>query len=187
MITGSNTNIRHGGRLFHVQTEDSGRRNPHVISHLYSAGTILASEKTDYSDLLDLESETLAKDVRALIEEQHKEMLRRLKRGDYDSVIAQRIGGESPGSSGTEPTPPAGTARETVPSLEAAPSPDAESAPSAVDFATAEPLPAGRAFGDGIVSKKPLDEVILEYLVEKSRTADPDRERPPPERPPRKE
>ncbi len=28
---------------------------------------------------------------------------------------------------------------------------------------------AARAFGDGIVSQKPLDEVILEYLVEKAR------------------
>jgi hypothetical protein len=32
------------------------------------------------------------------------------------------------------------------------------------------PRPAPpRAFGDGIVSHKPLDEVILEYLVEKAR------------------
>ena len=44
MITGSNTNVRHRGKLFHVQTEDSGRRNPHVISHVYYRGTILASE-----------------------------------------------------------------------------------------------------------------------------------------------
>ena len=81
MITGSNTNVRHGGKLFHVQTEDSGLRNPHVISHLYFGGTILASEKMKYGELLDLESESLAKDVRALIEEQHKSMLKKLKLG----------------------------------------------------------------------------------------------------------
>jgi hypothetical protein len=192
MITGSNTNIRHGGRLFHVQTEDSGRRNPHVISHLYSAGTILASEKTDYSDRLDLESETLAKDVRALIEEQHKEMLRRLKRGDYDAVIAQRIGGDSPGSSGTEPTPPAVTPPDPGLAPEPEPEPEPTPAPSPAAAASAESAAAGssrapRGFGDGIVSQKPLDEVILEYLVEKSRSSGPDRGRPPAERPRKKE
>ena len=46
MITGFNTNVRHGGRVFHVQTEDSGLAHPHVISHLYYGGTILGSEKT---------------------------------------------------------------------------------------------------------------------------------------------
>ncbi len=35
---------------------------------------------------------------------------------------------------------------------------------------------AERAFGDGIVSQKPLDEVILEYLVEKARDRVGDRE-----------
>ncbi len=165
MITGSNTNVRHQGKLFHVQTEDSGRRNPHVISHLYHGGTILASEKTRYADLLDLESETLTKDVRALIEEQHKEMLKRLKRGDYDSVIAERLrGGNAPrySASGSESlTPP-----PTQPALDSLPPP-------------APPPPedeAPRAFGDGIVSQKPLDEVILEYLVEKSRDRAGDRE-----------
>src|SRR5262245_18055169 len=48
MIIGANTNVRHRGVTFHVQTEDSGRANPHVISHLYHHGTILASEKTEY-------------------------------------------------------------------------------------------------------------------------------------------
>ena len=55
MITGSNTNVRHGGKLFHVQTEDSGLRNPHVIRHLYFGGTILASEKTKYNEMLDFD------------------------------------------------------------------------------------------------------------------------------------
>jgi hypothetical protein len=156
-----------------------------VISHLYFSGTILASEKTDYSDRLDLESETLAKDVRVLIEEQHKKMLARLKRGDYDAVIAQRLGGDTAESSGTEPTPPAPRSVE-----DRRPTPEATSSPGApTEVSTAAPKSTGqpRAFGDGIVSQKPLDEVILEYLVEKSRAGDRDRERPPPERPRRKE
>ena len=147
MIIGANTNVRHRGVLFHVQTEDSGRSNPHVISHLYHQGTIVASEKTDYSERLG--TEDLEQEVRGLIETQHKSMLRRLRAGDFDAVIAERLG---PGAISTEtPTP----------------LPDEPSAPSP---AAAMPEPAAaRSFGDGIVSQKPLDEVILDYLARKAR------------------
>jgi hypothetical protein len=158
MITGSNTNVRHRGKLFHIQTEDSGRRNPHVISHLYHGGTILASQKTRYSELLDLESENLDKDVRLLIEEQHKLMLERLKTGVYDAVIDERLGT----GTGSEPAGDLGsdTAGGTEP---VSPPPAPEEAPPAAAEATAP-----RGFGDGIVSQKPLDGLILEYLVEKA-------------------
>jgi hypothetical protein len=128
-----------------------------VISHVYYRGTILASEKTQYADRLDLESETLTKDIRALIEEQHKEMVKRLKSGEYDAVIAERLreGTASGfGASSTERAAPPPT-QPALDSPPPAPSPPEREAP--------------RAFGDGIVSQKPLDEVILEYLVEKAR------------------
>jgi hypothetical protein len=167
MITGSNTNVRHGGKLFHVQTEDSGRRNPHVISHLYFGGTILASEKTKYDKLLDLG--TLEKEVRELIEEQHRSMLKKLKSGEFDVVIAERLGGASDdadaASKHAKASPPTAPA-PTQPVIDEPEAPLAESpGPAAV-----------RAFGDGIVSQKPLDEVILEYLVEKARDRVGDRE-----------
>jgi hypothetical protein len=180
MITGSNTNVRHGGKLFHVQTEDSGRRNPHVISHLYFGGTILASEKTRYDELLDLESESLAKDVRGLIEEQHKSMLKKLKRGEFDLVIEERLGGATDGndtaSNNAKASPPTAPAA-TQPIIDEPAAPLAES-----------PGPgAARAFGDGIVSQKPLDEVILEYLIEKARDRVGDRESKAAARPRKKE
>lgn len=155
MITGFNTNIRHGGRLFHVQTEDSGQAYPHVISHVYFGGTILASEKHDYEDLLG--SDDLSEAVRALMEGQHKAMVARLKQGALDPVIAERLDdpAEDTGS-GIQDAPPV-PAAAAPPPQEPAPSPASASAP----------VPA-RAFGDGIVSQKPLDEVILAYLVEKA-------------------
>jgi hypothetical protein len=173
MITGSNTNVRHGGKLFHVQTEDSGRRNPHVISHLYFGGTILASEKTKYGDRLDLESASLEKEVRTLIEEQHKRMLKQLKRGEFDAVIAERLGDPPDASDTASDTARAG-AEEPPPSTPAPTQPviDTPTLPEAEPTAANE----ARAFGDGIVSQKPLDEVILEYLVEKARDRAGDRE-----------
>ena len=85
MLSGFNTNIRHRDVLFHVQTEDSGVRNPHIITHLYHHGTILASQKSQYTHLLD--SAELEAEVKGLMEVQHKSMLKKLRAGGFDSVI----------------------------------------------------------------------------------------------------
>jgi hypothetical protein len=158
MITGFNTNVRHGGRLFHVQTEDSGKAYPHVISHVYYGGTILASEKHDYEDLLG--SDDLTEAVRALMEGQHKAMVARLKQGALDPVIAERLTdpAEDTGSGLAEAPPPKPASPRPAPAPPTVAAPPPASAPAPV-----------RAFGEGIVSQKPLDEVILEYLVEKAR------------------
>src|SRR5688500_16209171 len=83
-VTGFNHNIKHKGKVYHVQTEDSGVKNPHIITHLFVGGNILASKKTSYSDILG--AENLAEVVRELMEEQHKEMLRNLINGVYDNI-----------------------------------------------------------------------------------------------------
>ena len=47
-VVGYNHNLRYRGRLFHVQSEDSGPVNPHVFTHLFFEGTILSSKKIQY-------------------------------------------------------------------------------------------------------------------------------------------
>jgi hypothetical protein len=150
MLSGFNTNIRHRNVLFHVQTEDSGVRNPHIITHLYHHGTILASQKSQYSELLD--SAQLEAEVKRLMEAQHKSMLKKLRAGGFDAVIDERLGHllpalEETGSTTHPETPPA--------TPEPTPMPEAEA--------------EARTFGQGIVSEKPLDEVVLEYLVDAAR------------------
>jgi hypothetical protein len=71
------------GVAFHIQTEDSGCSKPLITTLLYRNGTIIASKKTDYSDIIKIEM--LEKVVEDLMKEQHKEMLRRLKAGEFDS------------------------------------------------------------------------------------------------------
>src|SRR5881398_2797386 len=83
-VTGFNHNIKHKGKIYHVQTEDSGIHNPHLITHLFVGGNILASKKTSYADILN--AENLSEVVRELMEEQHKEMLRNLINGVYDTA-----------------------------------------------------------------------------------------------------
>ena len=47
-VLGYNHNVRYAGRLWHVQTEDSGVNNPHIFTHLFHDGTILATKRVDY-------------------------------------------------------------------------------------------------------------------------------------------
>lgn len=52
MITGFNTDIEHDGVVYHVQTEDKGLDTPIILSLVYAGGTILASKRSPYEDLI---------------------------------------------------------------------------------------------------------------------------------------
>lgn len=52
MITGFNTDIEYEGVTYHVQTEDKGLETPLILSLVYDRGTILASKRSPYDDLL---------------------------------------------------------------------------------------------------------------------------------------
>ena len=82
MVLGFNHNIMYKGKVFHVQTEDSGIANPHIITLLYRGGVILSSTKTSYADILKVEN--LEEVVAELMKEQHKDIMRRLKTGEFD-------------------------------------------------------------------------------------------------------
>jgi hypothetical protein len=85
MLIGYNTNVPYKGEIYHVQTEDSGLRSPVIITLLYLKGTILASKKTSYSDLVS--SPDYKEKVRDLMKEQHKAMLRELIAGKHTGEI----------------------------------------------------------------------------------------------------
>lgn len=83
MVVGFNHNVMYKGEVFHIQTEDSGVANPHIVSLIYREGTIISSRKTSYADIIKVEN--LERVVEELMKEQHKDMLRRLKNGEFDS------------------------------------------------------------------------------------------------------
>lgn len=98
-LLGFNNNVKHRGRLFHIQTEDSGIRHPHVITHLFmDGGRILKSIKTSYSQHLG--SDRLAQTVRDLMKAQHKTMFIALRDGQFDYVLD---GDDAPPSSSQGP------------------------------------------------------------------------------------
>ncbi len=85
MIPGYNHNVKYKERIFHVQTEDSGVKNPHIITLLYYGGNILESVKSTYANLLS--TPELETNLPNIMQKQHKEVLRGLISGRYDGKI----------------------------------------------------------------------------------------------------
>lgn len=80
-LVGYNHNLSHLGRVFHIQTEDSGPVAPRLFTHLFYQGTILASRKHEYDATLPDDQ------VRALMQAQHKTVMKDLVRARLDAVI----------------------------------------------------------------------------------------------------
>ncbi len=88
MIPGYNHNVRYQDRIYHVQTEDSGVDNPHIITHLFVGGNIIETRKTSYADIV--KNANLSEMLVELMQDQHKGMLRDLISGRIDHKIATR-------------------------------------------------------------------------------------------------
>lgn len=90
MITGYNTDVRHEGRSFHVQTEDKGAANPFVESLIYVGGQVLASKRTKYAHLMADES-SQAKLIE-LMDHQHRAMIQAIRAGKFDQKANELLG-----------------------------------------------------------------------------------------------
>jgi FHA domain-containing protein len=89
---GYNNNVRYKEQVFHIQTEDSGVKRPHIITHLFAdGGRILKSYKRVYAHLIG--TDKLSEQVRALMKGQHKEMYIALREGKFDDIIEGRVPG----------------------------------------------------------------------------------------------
>jgi hypothetical protein len=103
-IRGYNHNVRHRGLIFHVQTEDSGVQNPHLFTHLFHGGVIISSRKLLYDNGSSEEA------IKALMQSQHKAVLKDLKAGTFDEKINRYLAG----TPGLEPAPERRQARDTL-------------------------------------------------------------------------
>jgi hypothetical protein len=182
---GFNHNIAYKGRTFHVQTEDSGPSHGHYVTHVFMGGNILASVKGSYAEQLPEWAPTdVFAEVRRRMEDQHKAMLRALLAGAHDPEIERRTSGavyepgvladgeRGPGllvGGAPKSGAPAGRPGEPAPHVAARPTlPTPLPRPSATASSSA---PSTRApaepslFGEGLVSERRLDEVILSYLA----------------------
>lgn len=155
MVVGFNHNFRYKGEIYHVQTEDGGIKSPNIITLLYRGGTILASKKTSYSDIIKVDS--LEQVVEELMKEQHREMLRRLKEGEFDAQLGLTTAAAAPVPSAPVPQAPS------APVPQPAQSPPPPAAPAAAK--SAAPAPPHKHDKANVVVEASLDEIILSYMV----------------------
>ena len=82
-LVGYNTNVRHHGKVFHIQTEDSGLTHGHIFTHLFAdGGRIIATKKTTYAHHIG--TERYPGVVKKLMQAQHKAMFIALRDGLFD-------------------------------------------------------------------------------------------------------
>jgi hypothetical protein len=190
-LLGYNTNVRHKGKLFHIQTEDSGIDHPHVLTHLFAdGGRVVASKKTSYADRVGADG--LQDIVKKLMQGQHKAMFIALRDGVYDEDESEAA---EEATSLRQPTPVAAEAAaplaaraagggdqpaqdedaqqlepETLPPMKRQGPPSAvfkapKQDPVIEKVVAKSPAAPRSLFGADLMSDKGLDEVILNYLA----------------------
>jgi hypothetical protein len=97
VITGFNTDVEHGGVVYHVQTEDKGLDSPIILSLVYSGGAILASKRAPYEDLLASGFSEAALAER--LKRQHRLICAAIHAGRIDDL--KRMGGAPAGLTST--------------------------------------------------------------------------------------
>jgi hypothetical protein len=81
MLSGINTDVEHGGKMYHVQTEDGGQQNPVIVTHLFAGGAILSSKKVSYADVIQAGPNPEV--VREMMKAQHQGMIKSLTTGQF--------------------------------------------------------------------------------------------------------
>lgn len=195
-LLGYNTNVRHKGKLYHIQTEDSGVDHPHVITHLFAdGGRIVASRKTSYAERVG--SEGLQEIVKKLMQAQHKAMFIALRDGAYDEDAPADDPSEQTGTRQLAPSVPAvppplppeavkRPADDDDDNMPTSPPPDRTlereraplyqgTQPAATTSSKVSPFKPNDVsrslFGGDLLSDKSLDEVILNYLAANDKEA----------------
>jgi len=84
VIAGYNTDVKRNGRVFHVQTEDKGAKNPVIETLVYlGGGQIIASRQYSYAGLV-VDGKVDDRAVTDLLDSQHRQVMRWIQGGKYD-------------------------------------------------------------------------------------------------------
>lgn len=156
-LLGYNTNVRHSGKLYHIQTEDSGVKHPHIITHLFAdGGRIIATRKTSYGEHIGAPNMKVM--LKKMMQEQHKLMFIALRDGEYDESDAAQ-------AAASDPPPDANNAEKITGRVSNSVGTYQSTRPAQITGAILESS-APSIFGADLLSEKSLDEVILTYLAE---------------------
>lgn len=162
-LLGYNNNVRHRGRIFHIQTEDSGVNSPRIMTHLFAdGGRIVKSTRTDYSE--HLEQEDMAVVVKNMMKEQHKAMFVALRSGELDELIG--FDEEGMATTDHESTKPERKQPSVSPAVREDNSAYAAPRPAGIFSVPPPSSNQGSIFGEVGLDEKSLDDAILSYLAE---------------------
>jgi len=168
MITGYNTDIRHGDVVFHVQTEDKGLGNPCIESLVYVGGQVLATKRASYAELLAEGKDD--KEIVALMDHQHRTMIAAIRHGKLDTKMNELLAGRKTGAHAAM-----AAALETGETILRSPGPpgsfgapgstSSSQVPVPPEMVVAAAAPAPAPAPPRKSPERSLDQVILEYLT----------------------
>jgi hypothetical protein len=79
MVMGFNTDIKHEGVVFHIQTEP--RKDAGIDTTVYTRGAVIHKYKSSYQDLLDSPDFSEEK-LKRRLEDQHRLIIGRIRAGE---------------------------------------------------------------------------------------------------------
>lgn len=79
MVTGFNTDIKHNGVVFHIQTEP--RKEGGIETTVYMRGAVIHSYKTSHLDFVNSPDYTEEK-LKRILEDQHRQVIGRIRAGE---------------------------------------------------------------------------------------------------------
>ena len=88
MVMGFNTDIKHDGVVYHIQTEP--RKDAAIDTTVYTRGAVIHKFKSSYQDLLDSPDFSDEK-LKIRLEEQHRLIIARIRGGEIKPA-AQPVG-----------------------------------------------------------------------------------------------
>jgi hypothetical protein len=86
MVMGFNTDIKHDGVVYHIQTEP--RKDAGIDTTVYTKGAVIHKFKSSYQDMLD--SPDFSDDeLKRRLEEQHRLIIARIRAGEIKPATEQ--------------------------------------------------------------------------------------------------
>jgi hypothetical protein len=86
MVMGFNTDIKHEGVVYHIQTEP--RKDAGIDTTVYTRGAVIHRLKSSYQDLLD-SPDFRDEKLKQRIEDQHRQVIARIRAGEIKPPVPQ--------------------------------------------------------------------------------------------------
>ena len=86
MVMGFNTDIKHDGVVYHIQTEP--RKDTGIDTTVYTRGAVIHKYKSSYQDLLDSPDYSDEK-LKHRLEEQHRLIIAKIRAGEIKAAAQQ--------------------------------------------------------------------------------------------------